>query len=318
METLSPQPSGSTGGARRLLLVSASAERRAELGEPLSALGFAVVAAEPGPDAWAARREAEPQMVLFDLAGDTDALEALVGLEQTSAETAVPVLAIHDADDVESVSRSLHHGADDFIVRPFSVEQLALRLEVLWRVRRLHERVRAADERVQALSSTDGLTGLLNRRGLERRLELELRRVPRFGIPVACIFLECDHLQRVAEVHGRAVESHVIKEVGRLLVANLRETDLISRYDEHVFVLGLPGCEGDAVVETAERLRQLVSMTPVRLGEAEVWTTLTAGVEVVTPSRRLSLEGLLEGAAAALRRARSAGGDRVARAAPGA
>jgi diguanylate cyclase (GGDEF)-like protein len=196
-------------------------------------------------------------------------------------------------------------------VRPFELFELILRLEVLWRMKTLQDQLLATNKRLHALSITDDLTGLCNQGEFKRRMTIELKRVPRFHVPVAVIFFDVDHFKRVNDSHGHAVGSHVLKEIARILVANLRDTDIICRYGGDEFVIGLPGCDLTRGVETAERVRELVKMSLFRLGPAEVQVTLSIGVEACTTEQLFELDTLLQRADSALYVAKEQGRDRV-------
>jgi two-component system cell cycle response regulator len=303
-----PPPEG-----RRLLLVGRDAEERLFLKDALEARGYRVVATAPGEGVWQALHGLEPQIVLMDLQpGLIDPLEDLVRIkEMVSAEAFVPVLAIFPDKERTTIVRAFQSGIDDFLVRPFEHFELVLRLEVLWRMRSLQEQLLVSNRRLHALSITDDLTGLCNQGEFKRRMELELRRVNRFGIPLACIFFDCDRFKSVNDTHGHMMGSHVIKEVARILVANLRETDVLCRYGGDEFVIGLPGCDLDAGIATAERLRALVELSTFRLGDAEVRCTLSMGVTAAHVGETVDLGTLLERADEALYDAKEGGRNRV-------
>ena len=121
--------------------------------------------------------------------------------------------------------------------------------------------------------------------------KLELKRVDRFGLPLSVIFFDIDHFKKVNDTHGHAVGSHVIREIANILIVCLRETDALGRYGGDEYVIGLPGCDLDDAVDVAERLRCLVAETLFRLGQAEVYTTLSMGVAEFSPGD--DLEALL-------------------------
>lgn len=307
-----PAPSGPVAG-RRLLLVGRDPAENGFLKDALEARGYAVYATLGGEDVWRAIETFKPQMVAIDVQpGLVDPLEDLARIKQLLSEGAfVPVLAIFPEKQPGSIVRAFQGGADDFLVRPFEHFEVVLRLEVLWRMRQLQDELVASNQRLRALSVTDDLTGLCNQTEFKRRMELELRRVNRFGIPVACIFFDCDRFKQVNDNHGHAVGTHVIKEVARILVANLRETDVLCRYGGDEYVIGLPGCDLKGGVETAERIRRLVGMSTFRLGEAEVSVTLSMGVSACHVGETPDLDRLLRQADEALYRAKRGGRDRV-------
>ena len=300
---------------RRLLVVARAPDQLDFLKHALEARGYAVVGTPPGEGVWAALEQSPPEVIIVnvdDRADGADPLQDLTRIkEMLPAQRFVPVLLLHPRLEAATVARGFQSGADDFLVRPFELFELALRLEVLWRMKGLHEAVLAANERLHALAITDDLTGLLNQREFKRRLGHELLRVQRFKIPVACIFFDCDHFKAVNDTHGHAMGSYVLREVARMLVANLRETDLLCRYGGDEFVLALPGSDAVAGFETADRFRQILAITPFIMGDFEAHITVSMGVSASTHEAPLGLDALLQRADKALYAAKAAGRDQV-------
>ena len=301
---------GPSGAGRRLLLVGRDPEARSALTAILEPRGYAVTEAEADQGLGAALEGAQIVVVeVGDGQGADEDLDHVRALVPTTSS--IQVLVVHSERLPAGVVRSFQRGADDFMVRPFENFELVLRLEVLWRVKELRDQARTRSEQVEALATTDELTVLLNRREFERQLELELRRVKRFGVPVACVCLDCDQFSSVVASHGRAMGRQVVREVARILVATLRDTDLVCRSGDHAFTLALPGADLVTGAQTAERVRQLVGMSVVRLGDAESELTVSIGLAASTPVARLGLRELAGRAEAALEAARRGGGDQV-------
>ena len=298
---------------RRLLIVGRDPAELAGLKRSLEPRGYTVVGTPPGEGVWQGLETLRPHIVMIDVQkGLGDPLEELVRIkEMIPGDVFVPVFAVYPDKVPADIIRGFQRGADDFIVRPFELFELILRLEVLWRMKTLQDQLLATNKRLHALSITDDLTGLCNQGEFKRRLGLELKRVPRFHVPVAVIFFDCDHFKGVNDSHGHAVGSHVLKEVAHILVANLRDTDILCRYGGDEFVIGLPGCDLERGIETAERIRELVKMSRFRLGAAEVSVTLSMGVEACTPEVPFDLDTLLQRADSALYIAKEQGRDRV-------
>lgn len=312
-ETGLPLSETQPGVSRNVLLVGRDPSERVFLQRSLESRGYEVHETDPGEGVWQALERFRPQLIVVDVAPDL--VEPTADLERIKqmipATRFVPCLAIYPRKTPADIARGFQRGADDFLVRPFELFELVLRLEVLWRMKGLQDEVLVNNERLHALSITDDLTGVLNQKEFKRRLDLELRRVRRFEIPVSCVFFDCDHFKAVNDTHGHAMGSHVIKQVARMMVANLRDTDLICRYGGDEYVLGLPGANLAQGVHTAERLRQLVKLHTFRLGEAESRVTLSLGVAACTPEDRVDLETLLARADQAMYLAKEGGRDQV-------
>jgi diguanylate cyclase (GGDEF)-like protein len=113
---------------------------------------------------------------------------------------------------------------------------------------------------LQMQASIDTLTGLPNRRAMERRLQLEWDRSQRYGKPFVVIYADVDLFKQVNDRYGHAMGDQALSAVARALQANVRDTDQVSRFGGEEFLILMPEvhAEGDGVL-MAERLRAAVA-----------------------------------------------------------
>src|SRR5678815_298156 len=109
-------------------------------------------------------------------------------------------------------------------------------------------------DRLEALSETDALTGLANRRAFRRRLTDDLRRARRYGSPVSLLLVDVDGLKRINDERGHSAGDRVIRRVADAITATLREADLGARWGGDEFAVLMPDTPGDAARHSAERL----------------------------------------------------------------
>jgi diguanylate cyclase (GGDEF)-like protein len=164
--------------------------------------------------------------------------------------------------------------------------------------------------RLQTLSTTDGLTGIPNRRALDDRLEIEVARTNRYGIPIALVMLDLDHFKPLNDRYGHQVGDLVLRKVGGLLDSEKRIGDFVARYGGEEFVAVLPHADAAAAVAWAERVRTRLDAMVFEVGAEGITVTASFGVAVARPGHE-SREALLEAADHALYEAKSAGRDRV-------
>jgi diguanylate cyclase (GGDEF)-like protein/PAS domain S-box-containing protein len=150
----------------------------------------------------------------------------------------------------------------------------------------------------------DPLTGLANRRTLDRMLELEVARAGRQGVPLSIAILEIDHFSEIQKTGGNVAGDEALRRVAQILAESVRLMDTVARFGNEQFILVAPGPDGLIV---AERLvRGIAGMTPVG-GKA---ISVSAGIAGFPLDGRTPDE-LLVVAEKAMHAARQAGGDRV-------
>ena len=117
------------------------------------------------------------------------------------------------------------------------------------------------DRRVRHEADTDALTGLANRRALERTLEAALGRAGSRGRSVGVVMLDLDGFKAINDTHGHAAGDRALREVAARLRRCVRERDLVARLggDEFVVVLTDLGGRSEAVQDSVERVREALA-----------------------------------------------------------
>jgi diguanylate cyclase (GGDEF)-like protein len=173
-------------------------------------------------------------------------------------------------------------------------------------------------ERTVALTLTDPLTGLANRRTLFQRLEMETERSERFSEVFSLAMIDIDHFKALNEAHGHLAGDAALKRVGELLSSATRRVDTLARYRGEQFALVLPRASGAAALDLAEQLRRLVATSAVDYGAMQPGGRVTVSVGVATcPDDARDVTSLIDCADAALYAAKSKGRDAVVAYAPG-
>ena len=157
-------------------------------------------------------------------------------------------------------------------------------------------------------SDHDPLTGLLNRRGIEHRLEAEHQRLVRHGHPYTLLSLDLDHFKRVNDEHGHPVGDAVLRAFGDLLRRAGRDADAAARVGGEEFWVLLPDTDMDGALPLAERI--LDDVRRLRLAEAPVQVTVSIGI-AAAKERAEPAEALMRRLDGALYQAKAGGRDRV-------
>ena len=107
----------------------------------------------------------------------------------------------------------------------------------------------------ERLSNEDSLTGLANRRELDRVLAQEFERAARASRPLAVVLADLDHFKMINDQHSHAVGDEVLRIVARILMDGCRSIDIVGRYGGEEFVLVLPEADVGIARQICERLR---------------------------------------------------------------
>lgn len=116
-----------------------------------------------------------------------------------------------------------------------------------------------AEKRIHVLATTDGLTGILNRKEFTRLLESEIDRVNRYGTQLSLIMYDLDHFKKINDTHGHDAGDEVIQTVVKLVCSNIRSVDIAARWGGEEFMVLLPQSSLEAARKIADKLRLTVS-----------------------------------------------------------
>jgi diguanylate cyclase (GGDEF)-like protein len=169
---------------------------------------------------------------------------------------------------------------------------------------------RQADRLIE-LSTTDGLTGLLNVRGFRERFHQEFARACRLRQPLSVLVIDLDGLKRINDHHGHEIGDCALRAVADTMRDSLRATDIGARVGGDEFTLLAPDTTDTAAVTLAERIRTRATDAQSEL--ARLAASLSVGVVTFDGGEDVGTDaaGLMRAADQALYRAKRGGGNRV-------
>jgi diguanylate cyclase (GGDEF)-like protein len=208
-------------------------------------------------------------------------------------------------DEIGQVMRSFSNTLEMLKKRTEEVNEFSEKLETANKV------MAAMNRSLQQISYTDELTGLYNRRFFNRALEEELSRSERYQRSFSLTLLDIDHFKRINDDYGHYGGDMVLSEVGRILEANSRASDVVSRFGGEEFAVILPETDLDKAKHFAEKMLQSVRDCELSFDDGST-EKITASVGLsVYPSGGGTFDELVSGADQALHRAKEEGRDRV-------
>lgn len=165
-------------------------------------------------------------------------------------------------------------------------------------------------ERLSKDASTDGLTGLYNRRFFDASFKAEFARAQRQKIPLSLAMLDVDCFKRYNDTYGHSAGDHVLLAVANALKSQAnRATDIVARYGGEEFIIILPGCESTGGQAIAERFRKAVADLGIvhEQSDAADHVTVSVGVATFLPSATCMPKDFLEKTDQTLYEAKHAG-----------
>ncbi len=237
----------------------------------------------------------EIQIVLLDvLMPEMDGYEVCRQIRQRYSLAPIQVVMISGLEQRGDLEQLLEYGADDFISKPITPLELSARVRAAvirlqdhaqylagrgsatgegghissllaenrelrrqyQKVRRINEDLEKSCQELEMLASLDPLSGLLNRRTLFQRIEIEIERSLRLGLPLTGIMIDIDHFKRVNDNFGHPCGDMVIREIGARLTRSLRKYDYAGRYGGEEFFVLFSNTTSELARSIAERFRR--------------------------------------------------------------
>jgi diguanylate cyclase (GGDEF)-like protein len=301
--------------AGRILIVDDNAMIRSEIKAVLMKDGTFThfMEATDGLTAFKIIMEHPPDLVLCDLVmPGFDGLKFL-GLKASRRELEqIPVIILTAEDDLDRKAEILERGASDYVTKPFHEKELLARVRIHTKLKLLQDELLEKNTQLEALSTTDPLTGLANRRRLMTRLEEEVARARRYRTPLSVVMIDIDHFKQVNDTHGHAMGDAVLRNIGAMLKTSVRATDLAARYGGEEFTLVLSHTDIPAAVQVAEGLREKFAALEHQLDGITLKKTASLGISGQDGQGEIPhAEDLLKYADEALYRAKQNGRNRV-------
>ncbi len=268
----------------KILIADDSQVSRRVLESTLQKWGYDVVTASDGVEAWdILRQEDGPPIAVLDwiMPGLTGP-EVCRRVREQGQEPYIYILLLSAKNLKEDLVEGMEAGADDYVIKPFDHHELKVRLRAASRLVKLQAELLDAREALREQATKDALTGLWNRPTILQIFERELARAVREGSSVGVVMIDLDHFKTVNDSFGHAAGDAALRMAAERMQSCIRPYDALGRYGGEEFLMVLPGCDRQEAAVQAERMRQILSSSPMELADARLPLTASFGVTTFT------------------------------------
>ena len=260
---------------------------------------YEVAFASSGEEALQMAEAFRPDIALLDIMmPGMDGYEVCRSWKGREETKDIEVLFVSGKGQLDDRLRAYRLRASDFLVKPFSNDELLAKIELIIEKRRFY----------LELATTDALTGLGNRKFFEEKFENIYRISSQYKQIFSIAILDVDHFKAVNDTYGHDTGDYVLQEVAKLLRGKIRKDDLLARIGGEEFALLLSGTEGQNTRKVMERLRKGVDEHIFQKpGESQaVKVTISIGFACF-PATAADKDGLFKAADKALYQAKRRG-----------
>nr|WP_319493207.1 diguanylate cyclase [uncultured Desulfobacter sp.] len=270
---------------------------RAILENNLKKWGYQVVSTSDGGQAWdIISKPGCPNIVISDwMMPEIDGPQLCRKVRAHEAPRYVYFIILTAKGEQQDILRGLEAGVDDYLTKPIDYSELKYRI-------RIGERIIALEEKVLELARKDSLTGTLNRRSFNEKLDEALERAARNSPPLSLIMTDIDHFKQVNDRYGHMVGDQVLKQFVSQMKQVIRPYDFIGRCGGEEFILCLPDCSINQGRDIAERMRSKIETTPIHIstGGSPIHITASFGISSFSSADEKNAELLIKKADDAL------------------
>jgi two-component system cell cycle response regulator len=275
---------------------------------------FRVTAVQNGLEAWTVlQREDGPSMAILDWTmPGIDGLELCRRIRKQRMESYRYVVLLTAKGGKADKVTGLEAGADDYLVKPFDLDELRARVRAGRRILQLQHQLIQAQESLKFEAAHDQLTGIWNRGAITDLLQKELRRSLRNRDPLGVMMVDVDHFKRINDSHGHLAGDEVLRQIAHRLAETVRTYDCVGRYGGEEFLAVISSCLPSDLTSTAERMRVRIAGEPMAVGAAMFDVSVSIGLASSVPGNsREQWEELVRCADAALYVAKANGRNRI-------
>jgi two-component system cell cycle response regulator len=238
-----------------------------------------------------------------------DPLKFVSALRAADRTHETPLLLVAEPGEKERILRGFELGANDWLVQPIDGNELRARARNQIRRKFYQDRLRSDLGTALEMVLTDPLTGLYNKRYLDRHVGGLIESGK--GRHLAILMVDVDHFKAVNDAYGHVAGDRALRLIADSLRVNTRVFDSVARYGGEEFVVVMPGTRPEEAAAAAERLRAAVESIDF-FPSPGVRAPLTVSVGVAfTPAETGVPDLLFQAADAALYQAKRNGRNRI-------
>ena len=240
---------------------------------------------------------------------DGDGLELCAELRAQAPHGYILMLTGESSDQAKL--EGFQHGADDYVTKPFQLDELMARIRAGLRIVELQKALIASNRQLEDLSLTDGLTNLRNRRAFDEEIAMRFEEVRRYQRPLSVAVVDVDHFKVVNDLYGHDAGDAVLRAIAELIKRATRGTDFVARYGGEEFAVILPETNLADGIHFAEKLRASIASAKIQVGDKAYALTISVGVAGVPHSELSGAAELVRAADQALYRSKKNGRNRI-------
>ena len=256
----------------------------------LKTYGFETEVAMSGKEALSLINKNSYDLVLLDvLMPGVNGLEVLINARKNYDVDKLPIIMVSSFDDVESISKCLQLGANEYLPKPLNSTILIAKVAATLERKALREREKQLLNELHHQAITDEMTGVPNRRyvfeALERSFkEIEQNKKEHFSI----VIFDIDHFKNVNDTFGHSAGDEIIKKVSYVASEQITSPNIFGRIGGEEFLAIIYNSSETYISEICEKIRILIEKEITSVDQNDISVTVSGGASITNESLNIS------------------------------
>jgi diguanylate cyclase (GGDEF)-like protein len=276
--------------AMKILLVDDARSVVQVMTSRLSSYGYEVVYAENGKVAVERFSETSPDLVLMDIEmpvmNGFESASRIRALEAQKQWAWTPIIFLTSSDTVQNLVTAIEAGGDDFMSKFVPEPVLHAKMKAMGRIATLRQRLSVANEKLQNLADHDGLTGLVNRRSMDTKIDLLWFESIPAKTAFSLLMLDIDNFKKYNDHYGHQSGDVCLRRVAHSIEATILESNatgvtkdaFAARYGGEEFAVIVPAASQQAVKTLATSIVERVRLLSIPHELNAEWGIVTISV----------------------------------------
>lgn len=297
----------------KVLIVDDSMSMRMISTAVVSSLGHAVTQAETGEKAIELCLKETFNLILMDVE-----MPGMNGFDTTTeirriSETWFPIIFLSAKTDSKFFVEGIHSGGDIYLFKPVIPEVLEAMIKAMERIALIQDELHSTKIKMELLAHQDQLTGLVNRRGFDNAIELEIQRSHKEKTPLTLMMMDVDQFKPFNDNYGHQEGDACLQAVSNTLKEVIsRPDDIVARYGGEEFSVILPNTNADHAGKIGLRIAEAFKALAYKHEFSRVANYVTVSGGIAQLSGDQSAQTLIKAADDALYRAKENGRNQFA------
>jgi len=225
-------------------------------------LQYNVCTAMDGKSALAHIAKEPPDLILLDIVmPGMNGFEVCRQLKSQPETKDIPIIFLTAKTDGKSIVEGFQAGAVDYIIKPFNVTELLVRVKTQLELSHSRREMKRINDRLEHLTIHDDLTGLYNTRYLYDALYQLIEQSKTDNRPFALLFMDVDNFKPVVDTYGHLNGNRALREIAETIMESISKPCYGVAYGGDEFVIVLPGFNKDQAIKTTESIRTRMKET---------------------------------------------------------